>query len=150
MIVDPRSCHSIPTALWGQIRIPQTALILMLLTLGYPAKAGSINGVAMELAVWFCRIRGLDEKVVVVVSHVTCRNEQVTKAESGKFSYFWLYPVQLDQYRVSVFEGAKLFFAGGGTCFELVKVFHTSDARVHELYSSRDPAFQTDLRGAAK
>jgi hypothetical protein len=102
-----------------------------LLSRGYSAKSGSINGVTMVFGVWFFRIRGVDKKVVVVVTHVTCRNEQMAETESGKFPYFWLCSVQFDQYPVSVFEGPKLFFACGGACFELAEIFNKCDARIH-------------------
>jgi hypothetical protein len=87
----------------------------------------------MVLGVRFFRIRGIDEKVVVIVPHVTCRNEQMAEAESGKFPYFWPCPIQSDQDPVSVFERAKLFFTCGGSYFELAEVFHKSDTRVHRL-----------------
>jgi hypothetical protein len=90
----------------------------------------------MVLGMRFLKIRGVDIKVVVIVPHVTCRNEQMAEAESGKFPYFWLCPVQFDQYPVSVFESAKLFFACGGTCFELAEIFHKCDALVHRLRKS--------------
>jgi hypothetical protein len=101
----------------------------------------------MILGVWFFRIRGVDKKVVVIVPHVTCRNEQMAKAESGKFPHFRLCPVQLNQDPVSVFEGPELFFARGGTCFQLAEIIYKSDARIHRLYISRDFAFLQDLRG---
>jgi hypothetical protein len=82
---------------------------------------------------WFLRIRGADIKVVVIVPHGTCCNEQMAETEAGKFPYFWFCPVQFDHYSVSLFEGAKLFFACGGTCFELAEIFHKCDARIHRL-----------------
>ena len=100
----------------------------------------------MVLSVWFSRIRGADKKVVVIVPHVTCRNEQMAEAESGKFPYFWLYPVEFDQYPVSVFEGAKLFFACGGTWFELAEIFHKCDARVHRLRGALTDLLLESLR----
>src|SRR5882757_3854121 len=90
----------------------------------------------MTLGVWLFRIRGIDKKVVVIAPHVTRRDEQMAEAESRKFPYFRLYPVQFDQYPVSMFEGAKLFFACGGTCFKLAEIFHDCDARVHRLRKS--------------
>jgi len=85
----------------------------------------------MVLAVRLFRIRGVEKEVVVIVPHVTRRDEQMAKAESGKFPYFWLFPVQFNQYPVSTFDGAELFFARGGTCFELAEIIYESDARVH-------------------
>jgi hypothetical protein len=87
----------------------------------------------MVLGVRFSRIRGVNKKVAVIVPHVTCRNEQMAEAESGKFPYFWLRPIQFDQDPVSVFECAKLFFTCGGSYFELAEVFHKSGTRVHRL-----------------
>jgi hypothetical protein len=101
----------------------------------------------MVLAVRLFRIRGVDKKVVVIVPHVTHGDEQMAKAESGKFSYFRLCPVQFDQDPVSAVEGAELFFARGGTCFQLAEIIYKSDARVHGLYISRDFAFFAGFAG---
>jgi hypothetical protein len=41
----------------------------------------------MVFSVWFFRIRGVDKKVVVIVSHVTCRNEQMAETESVRHGF---------------------------------------------------------------